>query len=84
MPLSGIRNDYLIAQEYCFYVIEDFRSATSVKKWLDQHTELYTKVTIAPTGIPVIVDSHFGGDSFEGIQKFGNLYKVVRSIFVDK
>ena len=81
MSIKATRNDYLIAQSHCLDAIEDFRFTTSVKEWLDQHADLYKSVTIAPAGLPAIVDSHFGGESFEGIKKFGSLYETVSSYF---
>jgi hypothetical protein len=81
MPIKATRNDYLIAQRHCLDAIEDFRSTTSVKEWLDRHADLYKRVTIAPDGLPAIVDSHFGGENFGEIQKFGLLYNTVKSVF---
>jgi hypothetical protein len=81
MSIKATRNDYLIAQQHCLDSIDDFRSTTSVKEWLNRHTDLYKKVTIAPAGLPAIVDSHFEAEYFEGIQKFGHLYNTVKTIF---
>ncbi|MFN4892337.1 MAG: hypothetical protein ACK5G0_01065 [Bacteroidota bacterium] len=81
MSIKATRNEYLIAQRHCLDAIEDFRSTTSVKEWLHRHTVLYNKVAIAPAGLPAIVDSHFGGEKFEEIQKFGYLYQTVKSVF---
>jgi hypothetical protein len=81
MPIKGTRNDYLIAERHCLDAIEAFKTTTSVPGWLDTHIDLYKKITIAPAGLPAIVDSHMGGETFEGIQKFGWLYKTVQSVF---
>jgi hypothetical protein len=82
MPKDQI--DYLMTEVECLAAIVAFKETKSVPDWLFTYKELYRIISIKPEGLPEVIDMHFGGEEFLGIQKFGNLYKVVRSIFVDK
>ena len=75
------QTDYLITELECLEAIEAFKKTTSVPDWLINYKQLYTDITIAPEGLPEIIDANFGGVSFEGIKKFGWLYQTVRSVF---
>jgi hypothetical protein len=80
MAIRGDKTDYLQPELECLEAIEDFKITTSVPAWVDKYSELYRSITIAPSGLPEIIDSHFGGETFEGISQFGHLYHTVRSI----
>jgi hypothetical protein len=73
--------DYLMTEIECLEAIEAFKKTTSVPDWLLNYKQLYTGITIAPEGLPEIIDANFESESFEGIKKFGWLYKTVCSIF---
>jgi len=75
------RTDYIMNELECLAAIEAFKTTTSLPEWLSQYKELYRDITISPAGLPEIIDSHFGGETFEGIQKFGWLFKTVRTVF---
>jgi hypothetical protein len=75
------QTDYLMTELECLAAIEAFKTTTTVPEWLTKYKELYRNITISPAGFPEIVDCHFGGETFEGIQKFGNLYQCISSLF---
>lgn len=79
--MPKVQTDYLMTELECLAAIEAFKKTTSVPEWVTQHKELYRDITISPEGLPEIIDSHFGGETYEGIQKFGWLFKTVRSVF---
>lgn len=72
--------DYLMTELDCLAAIEQFKETTSVPGWLSRYKDLYRDITISPAGLPEIIDSHLGGETFEGIQKFGNLYQNISSL----
>lgn len=63
--------DYLMTELDCLAAIEQFKETTSVPGWLNQNKILYQGITISPDGLPEIIDSPMGGETFEGIQKLG-------------
>jgi hypothetical protein len=75
------RIDYLIKDNQCEKAIDDFKILKSVPDWLNQYSDLYDSVSIAPKGLPRITSSHFEGESFENIQLFSHLYQLVNSLF---
>lgn len=75
------RIDFLIKDNHCEKAVSDFKILTSVPDWLNQYSDLYDSVSIAPKGLPRITSSHFEGESFENIQLFSRLYELVNSLF---
>jgi hypothetical protein len=75
------RIDFLIKDNHCEKAVADFKILTSVPDWLNQYSDLYDSVSIAPKGLPRITSSHFQGESFENIQLFANLYDLVNPLF---
>lgn len=75
------RIDFQIKDNHCERAVADFKILTSVSDWLNQYSELYDSVSIAPKGLPRITSSHFEGESFENIQLFSRLYELVNSLF---
>ena len=76
--------DYLMTELDCLTAIERFKTTTSIPGWLDQYQKLYRDITIAPAGLPEIIDCHLEGKTFEGILKFGGLYETIKSVFSEK
>jgi len=74
-------SDYLNAENECLTAIDHFKTTSSVKKWLEHNESLYSQIIIKPKGLPAIIDCHFGGQRYEGIQKFGHLYETVKGVF---
>lgn len=81
MAINGDRVDYLQVDSECMSAINDLKCTTSVDEWVKRYEPLYNQVIIKPKGLPAIIDSHFGGESFDGIQKFGRLYETIKGIF---
>jgi hypothetical protein len=77
MAIRGDKTDYLRVEADCLKAIEEFKVSESVTTWLKKYKSLYNKISIAPEGLPLIIDSHLNGDSFEGISEFGELYQTV-------
>jgi hypothetical protein len=81
MAMNRSRSDYLQVETECISAINDLKSTNSVDDWVRRYEPLYHQIIIKPKGLPAIIDSHFGGESFDGIQKFGRLYETIKGIF---
>ena len=46
------RIDFLIKDNHCERAVADFKTLTSVPDWLNQYSDLYDSVSIAPEGLP--------------------------------
>ena len=73
--------DYMQAENECLAAIDTFKTTNSVKEWLKINDSLFNQILIQPKDLPAIIDCHFNGERYEGIRKFGNLYKTVRGVF---
>jgi len=65
----------------CETAIEEFKTLTSVTDWLYKYSELFDSISVKPEGLPSIILSHLGDETFENIQRFGRLFEIVHSLY---
>ncbi len=75
---------YTIKDTLCAKAVEEFKSTSSVREWLQENCLLYDSVTYQPPGLPRIMACNLGEQSFENIRKFGMLYDMVDSLFEEE
>jgi hypothetical protein len=73
--------DYQIKEAMCETAIEEFKTLTSVTDWLYKYSELFDSISVKPEGLPSIILSHLGDETFENIQRFGRLFEIVHSLY---
>ena len=81
MAIRGDKTAYLRVEAECLKAIEEFKVSESVTTWLNKYKSLHKKISIAPEGLPSIIDSHLNGESFEGISGFGELFETVSNLY---
>ena len=76
-----IRLDYQIKEAMCETAIEEFKTLTSVTDWLYKYSELFDSISVKPEGLPRIILSHLGDETFANTQRFARLFETVDSLY---
>jgi len=75
------RLEYQIKDALCEKALEEFKTLTSVPDWLYKHSDLFDAISVKPEGLPRIILSHLGDETFENIQRFARLFEIVDSLY---
>jgi hypothetical protein len=66
---------YIANDAICLSAVEDLeRNRIDAITWLGEYLELFINVTYQPKGRARVADCYYGGQHYDGISKFADLY----------
>ena len=76
VELGGLKDihSYEIVDKFAEEAIEEEAKAVDRDKWLKEYEDLFSSVSIQPTGLPSIANAHLNGHFFVHIADFHRLY----------